>query len=97
MNNTADLIAPLTAIERFQETNATLELFLLKNKIKAAARKPITHHFDRMLAGEVEPFAPDQLPGHLHDDFLRMVRQELYLKKNTGKEFIVKPGKSYLP
>ena len=92
-----EIIVPLTAFERFMETNAALECFLMNHRqaIKASHREQITKHFDRMLAGHVEPFAPDKLPGYLHDEFLRLACQERYKAVNAGKNFDEK--QSYLP
>lgn len=75
--------------------NPALERLFILGKISPANQDKITGHYHRMLAGEIEPFAPDQLPAHLHDDFLRLVRQAIYERRSAGQIFNSK--KAYLP
>lgn len=72
-----------------------LDHFLLTNQIAAQHHRKIRQSFDRMVAGEIEPFAPDQVPGILHDTFLRLARQARYNALSAGKTF--NPSKSYMP
>ncbi len=75
--------------------HTALEQFFILNQIPAASCAKIIKYYTRMMAGEIEPFAPDQLPGHLHDDFMRIVRQAIYERRSEGQIFNSK--KAYLP
>lgn len=84
MSDTHDTFTPL---DHFLISNATT--------IRTAEQKKIRAAYERMIAGKVEPFCPDQVPGHLYDEFLRLARQERYKAVNSGKTFDAK--RSYLP
>lgn len=73
----------------------TLDHFILTNRIGTKHQAKIRKDFDRMVSGEVEPFAPDQVPGYLHDVFLRMARQARYKAVNANQKFNAE--KTYLP